>query len=66
MDICERCEDMGCVNCIHCTWGNPCLGCLDYDEQANQCKSNGGCSEEGREKRTWGGNQRHSRKENRQ
>ena len=45
MDICERCEDMGCVDCMHCTWGNPCLGCSDYDEKANACTSNGGCGD---------------------
>ena len=46
MDICERCEDMGCVDCMHCRWGNPCLDCLDYDEKTNACTSNGGCGKE--------------------
>ena len=48
MDICERCEDMGCVDCMHCRWGSPCLDCSDYDEKANACTSNGGCSPERR------------------
>ena len=45
MDVCEICEEMGCVDCIHCTWGNPCLGCLDYDPWNNKCTSEGACGD---------------------
>lgn len=27
MTTCERCEEMGCVDCENCYLGNPCLGC---------------------------------------
>ena len=44
--VCEICEEMGTVDCEHCCWGNPCLGCSDYDEQTDTCKSNGGCGDD--------------------
>lgn len=37
---CDICEDRDCMNC---TIGNPCLGCLDYDWENDVCLSNGGC-----------------------
>lgn len=43
MNVCDICEEMGTVNCNHCWWGNPCLGCQDYLESADECKSHGGC-----------------------
>lgn len=49
MYICDICEEMGCVDCMRCSWGNPCLGCLDYDEETNTCKSDGGCGRETKE-----------------
>ena len=49
MYVCEICEDMGCVDCKRCPWGNPCLGCIDYDEKADVCISNGGCGREMKE-----------------
>lgn len=50
MHVCDICEEIGDCDCMHCVWGNPCLGCLDYDEQNNICKSNGGCADSGKEK----------------
>lgn len=38
-DICIRCEERNCENCIY---GNPCLGCQDYNGHGI-CLSNGGC-----------------------
>lgn len=43
MNVCDMCEEMGTVNCKHCRWGNPCLGCQDYSESTDECKSHGGC-----------------------
>lgn len=39
-DVCEICED---ADCMHCSLGNPCLGCEGYDGDGG-CTSNGGCS----------------------
>lgn len=44
MNVCELCHDLGIVDCKHCEFGNPCLGCDDYDEDADKCRSNGGCA----------------------
>jgi hypothetical protein len=33
-------------DCIMCPLGNPCLGCEDYDQINDVCKSNGGCAPE--------------------
>ena len=38
-DICDRCED---ENCETCPYGNPCLGCDDYNGYGI-CLSEGGC-----------------------
>lgn len=46
MDMCDICEEMGLKDCMNCWIGNPCLGCLDYDEHTQKCRSNGGCGEE--------------------
>ena len=43
MNQCDICAEMGCDDCMHCYLGNPCLGCDDYDQEHNTCKSNGGC-----------------------
>ena len=44
MDICEMCrEAIGSPDCRMCSYGNPCLGCADYDEATDVCTSNGGC-----------------------
>lgn len=43
MYACDRCEE---ENCKHCSLGNPCLGCTDYDEDNDKCLSNGGCGKE--------------------
>lgn len=40
MTECDFCEVN---NCQHCSLGNPCLGCDDYDEENDTCKSYGGC-----------------------
>lgn len=42
-DNCDYCEER---NCKDCRFGNPCLGCIDYDRENDTCKSNGGCAEE--------------------
>ena len=47
MSQCDICEEMGVNDCKHCSLGNPCLGCVDYDEYNDTCKSNGGCAEIG-------------------
>lgn len=47
MSQCDICEEMGVNDCKHCSLGNPCLGCVDYDEENDTCKSNGGCAERG-------------------
>lgn len=36
---CDECND----DCKICHYGNPCLGCVDYDEETMKCKTNGGC-----------------------
>lgn len=42
--ICLECpEENGSEACKSCGYGNPCLGCKDYDWQKDTCKSNGGC-----------------------
>ena len=43
-DLCDICEE---GECMLCPYGNPCLGCADYDERFHYCKSNGGCGKEG-------------------
>ena len=43
-DICDECENWGVDVCKLCYLGNPCLGCEDYDEEKDTCKSKGGCS----------------------
>lgn len=46
MSQCDICEEMGNANnCKHCSLGNPCLGCSDYDERNDVCISNGGCGQ---------------------
>lgn len=46
MHTCDICyEQCGGEGCKLCTWGNPCLGCVDYDLIKDECKSNGGCAE---------------------
>lgn len=45
MNQCEICEEMGCKDCMRCSLGNPCLGCKDYDERTDTCRSNGGCAD---------------------
>ena len=52
MSICDRCEEYGACDCQHCDLGNPCIGCTDYDEKNDICKSDGGCGKtmEGSEK----------------
>ena len=43
-DICEYiCEEHNCMNCY---LGNPCIGCADYDEDTDTCKSDGGCGKD--------------------
>lgn len=39
-DICDYCEDR---ECEACPYGNPCLGCEDYNARLRVCMSNGGC-----------------------
>ena len=41
MDKCDYCTE----DCMMCYLGNPCLGCKDYDEYAQSCKSNGACGD---------------------
>lgn len=44
MDICEICREViDNPDCKTCSYGNPCLGCADYDETTDICISNGGC-----------------------
>lgn len=43
-DLCAYCEE---GNCKSCSLANPCLGCIDYDEEKDTCKSKGGCAERG-------------------
>ena len=45
MDVCETCREvLGNADCNTCPFGNPCLGCTDYDEETDTCISNGGCA----------------------
>lgn len=39
-NVCDYCPD---EDCKRCPFANPCLGCDDYDESNDRCKSNGGC-----------------------
>ena len=45
MTQCEMCEEMGNHDCKYCNFGNPCLGCKDYDAENDKCKSDGGCAD---------------------
>lgn len=45
MDRCDICEEMGLKDCMNCEFGNPCLGCPDYNEKNYTCTSNGACGE---------------------
>ena len=47
MYVCDICEERSCKDC---TFGNPCLGCLDYDRTKDVCKSNGACASAREEK----------------
>lgn len=40
---CDICKEIGECNCRYCELGNPCIGCSDYDEANDVCKSNGAC-----------------------
>lgn len=41
---CDFCEhENGSHYCLHCSLGNPCLGCVDYDLERHLCLSNGAC-----------------------
>lgn len=42
MFVCDVCEEIGESDCMRCEFGNPCLGCNDYDEKKDTCKSDGG------------------------
>ena len=39
--LCELCDDHDCKFCI---FGNPCIGCTDYDLVNDYCKSHGACA----------------------
>lgn len=44
MDPCDYCpNEIYSIYCRTCTYGNPCLGCEDYDFENDTCKSYGGC-----------------------
>lgn len=45
MYICDVCRETGQDDCIRCSMGNPCLGCSDYDEEKDECRSDGACGE---------------------
>lgn len=45
MFTCDYCQEVGECDCHHCYLGNPCIGCEDYDQEKDACKSNGGCGE---------------------
>ena len=47
MYVCDICEDRLCKDC---TFGNPCLGCSEYDRTKDECKSNGACASAREEK----------------
>ena len=51
MTICDICNEMGCCDCSHCKFGNPCFGCVDYNEETEECNSNGGCGKDSGENR---------------
>lgn len=36
MYICDVCRETGQEDCIHCSMGDPCLGCHNYDEKKRQ------------------------------
>ena len=38
---CDICKEIGECNCRYCELGNPCIGCGDYDEANDVCKSHG-------------------------
>lgn len=44
-NICELCKEYGDCGCKRCNLGNPCIGCADYDETHDLCKSNGACGD---------------------
>lgn len=48
MYVCDICEERFCKDC---QYGNPCLGCSDYDRTKDVCKSNGACASAREEKR---------------
>ena len=48
MHLCDICREAGQEDCIHCSMGNPCLGCSDYDEEKDECRSDGACAEGGK------------------
>lgn len=54
MFVCDVCEEIGESDCIRCEFGNPCLGCNDYDEKKDTCKSDGGCGKAIRNERQKG------------
>ena len=43
MNVCDVCAEMMITDCKHCRYGNSCLGCQDYSETNDTCKSDGGC-----------------------
>ena len=45
MDTCELCEEYGDHDCKHCSLGNPCIGCADYDMWNDTCTSKGACGD---------------------
>ena len=55
--LCAECDER---DCIHCSLGNPCIGCSDYDEAHDLCKSNGAC---GDPDNMWKANKQWQRKE---
>lgn len=44
-DLCELCEEFGDHDCKLCNFGNPCIGCNDYDIVNDYCKSHGACAD---------------------
>lgn len=52
MNPCELCEEYGDHDCKHCTLGNPCIGCVDYDMRNDACTSEGACGDPAN-KRKW-------------
>ena len=42
--VCDWCDtENGSEECLFCSWGNPCLGCEDWDMDSFTCRSNGAC-----------------------